>query len=120
MGYATLVVVIAVGFSACAQILTDPRISARFIWKSLIAIALYAVHVAVGIGVMVFLLPSNRNAAAAGATAIVGWIALGGLGLLRYSPRLHEPPRWPMHFGIADILCLCAVGWGVADYAGIL
>ena len=120
MQYAAFVVVLAVGFSACAQILADPRITARFVWKSVFALALYALQVAVGIAVMVFLLPVNRNAPAGGATAIVGWIALAGLGLLRYSPPLRAPPRGLMHVGIRDVLCLCAVGWGLADYAGLL
>jgi formate-dependent nitrite reductase membrane component NrfD len=120
MSYAILFVVVAVGFSAIVQIFTDPRISGAFIWKSLLAVGIYLLHAAVGICVIFFLLPWNANAAGGAVTAILGWIALGTLGLIRFAPRLREPPRWLMHFGMADILCLSALTWGVADYAGLL
>ena len=115
-----LVVVLAVGISALGQIFTDPRITRAFIWKSLMVLAIYFVQVAIGMFILIFLLPWNRNAAGAAAVALVGWVALGGLGLLRVAPRTREPPQWLMHFGIADVVCLLAVAWGLSDYAGLL
>jgi len=118
--YTSLVVVLAVGISALGQIFTDPRITRAFIWKSLTMLAIYFVHVAIGMFILIFLLPWNGNAAGAAAVALVGWVALGGLGLLRVAPRTREPPQWLMHFGIADVVCLLAVAWGLSDYAGLL
>ena len=120
MSYAILLIVIAVGFSAVVQIFTDPRITGAFIWKSLLALLIYALHGAIGFFVVFYLLPWNPDAASGAVIAIVAWIALGGLGLLRFAPRTREPPKWLMHFGIADIVCLIAIAGGIASVAGII
>jgi hypothetical protein len=120
LNFTILLAVLAVGFSACVQIFTDPRITGAFVWKSLLALAIYCLHGAIGFFVMAYLLPWNPSAAAGAVTAIVGWIALGGLGLVRLAPRTREPPRWLMHFGFADIVCVLAIAGGIANVAGLI
>jgi hypothetical protein len=117
---AVVLAVLAVGASALVQIFTDPRITRRFVAKSLIALAVYAGHVAIGLLVVMLLLPHGPEAALGITLALLGWISLGALGLIRFVPRLREPPAILMHFGIADFLCLLAIILGVLSAFGIL
>jgi hypothetical protein len=116
---ATLLVIIAVAISAIAQICTDPRITRVFIYKSLLALGVYAVHVAVAIVVMVYLLPLGPHAALGVTLAFLGWIGFGMLGLIRFAPRTKEPPRWLMQFGVPDIVCLLLIVGGIASAFGL-
>jgi len=115
---ATLALVLAVGLSAFMQILTDPRITPRFIGKSLLALAVYAVHCVAGFVVIWLLLPKGP-AAALGVTAVfLGWIGLGMLDLIRFAPRLREPPAWLTRVGVADLICLVLIVGGTASASG--
>jgi hypothetical protein len=119
-GLALLGIVIAIAVSAIVQIFTDPRITGAFIGKSLLVLAVYAVHVAAGFTVMWLLLPKGPAAALGATTAFLGWVGLGMLGLMRFAPRLREPPRWLMRVGIADLVCLALIVGGVASATGLL
>ncbi len=79
----TFLTALAVAASAIAQILTDPRITWRFIGKTMVLFGVYAVHVGVGFLVTFFLLPSGPKAATGVTAAFLGWVGLGGLGLMR-------------------------------------
>jgi hypothetical protein len=116
---ALLLLIVAIGLSAIAQIFTDPRITRAFVWKSLVALAVYAVHVAVAILVMVYLLPWGPDAALGVTIAMLGWIGLGTLGLIRFSPRLQEPPAILMRVGIADAICVIVIAAGLASAMGL-
>ncbi len=108
-----LPLLLAIIASGIAQILTDPRITKRFIKKSLLALLVYSVHVGIGMAVALWLLPLGPPAAAGMTIAMLGWIGLGGLGLIRFAPRLREPPAFLLHFGIADAVCLVAIAAGL-------
>jgi hypothetical protein len=112
--------VAAIGMSAIVQIFTDQRITPQFIARSLVAVAVYAVHVAMAIVVMVYLVPPGDAGALGATAALVGWIGLGVLGLIRFAPRLREPPAWLMRFGIADGACLALIAGGLASAAGLV
>jgi hypothetical protein len=43
---------------------------------------------------------------------------LGALGLIRYAPRLQEPPRFLLRFGIADAVCLASIAGGIIYASG--
>lgn len=114
MGWlANLLLALAVLVSALAQALTDPRVTRKFVYHSMIAFAVYAVHVTTGILVMLYLLPFKPEAAVGATMALLGWIGLGGLGLVRFAPRLREPPRFLLRFGVVDAICLLLIASGV-------
>jgi hypothetical protein len=110
--------VLAVGASAVIQILTDPRITSRFIGKSLLVLAVYAVHCAAGFLVIWLLLPKGPAAALGATAAFLGWVGFGFLGLIRFAPRLREPPAWLVRVGIADLVCLGLIVGGVVSARG--
>ena len=116
--FAQLLAVIAVAASALVQIFTDPRITRKFLANTMIAFAVYAAHVAIGGTVLLFLLPRGPNAAAGLTAAFLGWVGLGALGLIRFAPRLREPPRFLLHFGIADAVCLLVIAGGIIYASG--
>jgi len=109
---------VAVAASALVQIFTDPRITRRFVATSLVALLVYAVHIGVGMLVMVFLLPWGPDAAPGATIAILGWIGLGGLGLVRFAPRLREPPAMLMRFGPVDAVFLLMIAGGIVWAVG--
>jgi len=111
--WAQLSGVLIVLISAVVQILFDPRITRRFIASSLLAFLIYAVYVGVGLAVALTLLPQGPAAAAGTTLSIIGWIGLGGLGLVRMAPRLREVPTLLAKFGVADIICLVAMMAGL-------
>lgn len=51
--------------------------------------------------------------------ALLAWIGLGGLGLMRFSPRLREPPRWILHLGVADLAFFVVIAIGVNSAGGL-
>ena len=116
IAFAQVLAAIAVLASALVQIFTDPRITRKFITNSVIASAVYAAHVAIG-GTILWFLPRGPNAAAGVTVAFLGWVGLGALGLIRFAPRLREPPRFLLHFGIPDAVCLLMIAGGIV-YAG--
>lgn len=90
--WAQLSGVLIVLITAVVQVLFDPRITRRFIASSLIAFLVYAVYVGVGLAVALTLLPQGPAAAAGTTLSIIGWIGLGGLGLVRMAPsRVTHP-----------------------------
>ena len=117
---ASFLLVLMIAISAIAQCLTDPRITREFIYKSLLAMVIYAVHCAAGFTAIWWLLPKGPDAALGATAALVGWIGFGGLGLIRFVPRLREPPRWLMHVGLADVVCLVLIVGGVASATGLI
>jgi hypothetical protein len=119
-GLAIVAIVTAIAISAIVQIFTDPRITAAFIAKSLLVMAVYAVHVAAGFTVMWLLLPKGPDAALGATAAFLGWVGLGMLGLIRFAPRLREPPGWLLRVGIADLVCLVLIAGGVASATGLI
>jgi hypothetical protein len=119
-GLAMVAIVTAIAISAIVQILTDPRITRAFVGKSLLVLAVYAVHVAAGFLVIWLLLPKGPDAALGATAAFLGWIGFGMLGLIRFAPRLREPPRWLLRVGIADLICLTLIVGGVASATGLI
>jgi hypothetical protein len=105
--------------SAAAQIMVDPRINRRFVWQSLIALGLFAFHCALGMVVLLLARAfyaghEHDEMAVAAPLAWLGWLGLGGLSLMRYAPGTTDPPRWLMHFGVADIIFLLMITAGLA------
>ncbi len=117
--FALFTAVLAVAASALVQIFTDPRITGQFVAKSLLALAVYALHIAIGLLVVVFLLPHGPDAAMGVTTAVLGWIGLGALDLIRFAPRLREPPAILLRFGLGDAVCLLVIATGVLSAFGI-
>jgi hypothetical protein len=103
------------------QMMTDPRITRQFIRRAMVCVAVYLAYAAIGIGFLFLLIRVGHgpNAIVGVLAAFVGWILLGVLGLIRFVPRLREPPRWLMHVGIADAICLVIVAAGVAMTFGV-
>ena len=116
--FAILALVLAVGVSAIVQILTDPRVTPGFISKGLLALIVYVVHCATGFAAIWLLLPKGPAAALGVTAAFFGWIGLGMLDLIRFVPRLREPPAWVMRVGIADLACLALIVGGTASASG--
>jgi hypothetical protein len=110
-----VIVVLATGIAALVQIFTDPRITREFIYKSLVVLAVYAAHLAVGLLVLIYLLPHHPDSAIGSVAALLGWLGLGFLGLVRFAPRLREPPAFLMQFGIADAVFLLMIAGGLAS-----
>lgn len=108
-----LLAILAVAASALVQIFTDPRITRQFLAKSIIALAVYAAHAAIGVSVILLLLPRGPDAAAGVVAAVLGWLGLGFLGLVRFAPRLREPPKILMRYGVADAACLLVIAGGI-------
>jgi hypothetical protein len=104
------------------QMMSDPRITRRFIRTTMIAVAFYLVHIAIGVGVLFLLIKVGRGPHAIDGLliAFLGWVGLGILGLIRFAPRLREPPRFLMHVGIGDIACFFAIAGGVAAVFGLI
>ncbi len=87
--------------------------------KTLWLAGIYLVYVALGIWLLLAVM-APVGARGPGAAFAIGlllaWIFYGGLTLMRAVPRYREPPRWIMHFGIADVVLLvllfgCLVGY---------
>ena len=119
-GLAMVLIVAAIAIAAIVQIRADPRIGRAFIHESLRVLALYAAFLAVGFMLMWLLLPKGPDAALGATAAFLGWVGFGMLGLIRFAPRLREPPRWLMRVGIADLVCLALIAGGVASATGLI
>lgn len=111
-------IMLAVIVSGTVQILTDPRVTRAFIKKSAAALVVFAAHVATGLMVVACLSPQGPDAAVGVTIAILGWIGLGALGLIRLAPRLRQPPAILTQFGVADIVCLLAITIGLVTVMG--
>lgn len=118
--FGTLLAVLTVCISALVQIATDPRITRRFMYRSLIAMAAFAAQAVLGILVIVYLVPLGPDAASGVLIAFLGWLGLGMLGLIRFAPRLREPPAVLLRFGVADLVCLLMIGIGIVLASGLM
>jgi hypothetical protein len=107
-----------IALSAGAQLLTDPRLNRKFVYRSLLALLLFAGHCTIGGLVFFWLLPHPPEAVLGVMAGFSGWLGLGMLGLLRLAPRTREPPRWLLHVGIADLVCLAVIAAGIASVLG--
>lgn len=112
-GLAPIGALVLVFASALVQILVDPRITRRFMARSLWSLLVYALYVGLGLTAALAWLPMGPDAVAGAVLVILGWIGLGALGLIRLAPRLHDPPAWLARFGIADLVGLAALAAGV-------
>lgn len=104
-----LIVVVAAGLAALAQIRNDPRIDRKFTLRSLLALAGFAVGCAAGFVLIISRLdgPQREDVALAATLAIVAWIAFATLWLIRLAPRLREPPAFLMRpWGVIDLALL--------------
>lgn len=109
---------LTIALSAAVQLFTDPRINKRFIQKSLVALLVYFVHAAIGGSVLYVLIPLGPKAALGVTLAFVGWIGLGVLGLIRFSPRLKTPPKMLLQVGAADAVFLLLIVFGLISALG--
>jgi hypothetical protein len=108
----------AVAISALAQCFTDPRITKKFAAKSMVALAVYAVHAVAGMAVIYYLLPHKPEAALGVTLAFVGWMGLSVLVLVRIAPRLKEPPALLMRAGVLDAVFLLIIVAGIVQALG--
>jgi hypothetical protein len=113
---------VLVAMMLAIQMMSDPRITRDFIRKTMVWVGVYLVHTAIGAGFLFLLIRVGRGPNAIGGVlaAFLGWIFLGVLFLIRFVPRLREPPRWLMHVGIADAICLLVIAAGVAAALGFI
>ena len=86
--------------------------------KTLWLMGIYALYVALGLGLLLLLAPRQPGESKALflTGVIVGWIFYGALTLMRVVPRYREPPSWLMRFGIADLLMLGLMFGSLAGY----
>jgi hypothetical protein len=104
---------LAIGVSALAQAFTDPRVNRAFVAKTLLALLVYAAHIGVAILVIAFMPKGGPNDALGITLAVFGWIGLGFLGLVRFAPRLKEPPQVLLRFGLLDVAFLAMIAGGL-------
>ncbi len=119
MELGVLIVVIAAGLAALAQIRSDPRITKEFRRKSYAALAFYAVFIICGIGALLLFpfRPGSAVVASSAVAFILAWTVLGALWLMRLAPRLREPPAWLMRPWSPLDLTLIAIAIGAAAVA---
>lgn len=87
----------------------------RTLWMA----GIYLVYVGLGTWGLFLLVPeggSNENAPILAVFAMLGYILYGVLVLMRHVPRYREPPRWLMHFGVADMLILLLLFGSLAAF----
>jgi hypothetical protein len=91
--------------------------------------ALYVQVGAVGIAIMIqfsSVLPRTPTTAPGFVIAIIGWIGLALHVLMRMLPSEFWPdekrpkPRWMQRVGIFNVVCLFALGGGIATMAGFV
>lgn len=113
-GLNTTLLLLLLGLAIAIQIARHSSFRWTFLSGSLMSIAVYAAHVVIGIVLFFMLADARPEGIGALAVALVGWLALGCLDLIRIAPRNAEPPRILMRPGIADIICLIVIAIGVA------
>jgi hypothetical protein len=104
-----LVLVVAVLIANLPAVMQQWRSDRPGFIKTLWLMGIYALYVALGIGILLLLAPregTGETKALLLAGVVVGWIFYGALTLMRVVPRYREPPRWLMRFGIADLVLL--------------
>jgi hypothetical protein len=113
--YGSILIAVAIAVSACAQSLTDPRLRARFAdaGKQTLPFGICAVHAVVAIAVLIFLLPKGSNPVRGELAALLGWLGLCALALLRFAEKPYRP-LWLLRFGLPDVVCLIVLATGLA------
>jgi hypothetical protein len=96
---------------------TDRPGAIKTVWMS----GLYLLYVGLGIALLLLLVPGEGGSEDKSfwlTGLMVGWIFYGALTLMRLVPRYREPPRWMMHFGIADLTVLGLMAVCLGGYSG--
>ena len=104
----------AVIVSAAAQMCTDPRVSRRFVQVRKVLTAIVALYGVLGVAALIAFVPRGQVAAFGAFAAVFGWIGLGVLAWLRFSPGPQTPAR-ALHVGKPDLACLVAITAGLAQ-----
>jgi membrane associated rhomboid family serine protease len=111
---AVLLIAGAVVISAAGQMCSDPRVSKRFAQKRKLTTALYAQYGAMSLAALIAFVPRGQIAAFGAFAAVFGWIGLGVLAFVRFSPGPDTPAR-VLHVGGPDIACLVAIAAGMSQ-----
>ena len=107
--WGVLILVVMVLVANLPAVMQQWRTDRQGFIKTLWLMGIYALYVALGLALILFLLPGRDGTEANAlllAGLVVGWIFYGALTLMRVVPRYREPPRWLMRFGIADLVLL--------------
>ena len=111
-GLGVLVVVLAALVANMPAVMEQWRTDRSGFIKTLELLVAYFIYCGLGLALLVGILPGTApgedhiDKVLALTGLIVGWIVYGALTLMRVVPRYREPPRWLMHFGIADVFVL--------------
>lgn len=108
-----LSMMIAIVVSAVAQCFTDPRVAPLPVRKSRIAMGVFALQVGIAIFAMSRLTKPRADDTMWTTLALIGWVGLGALSLVRGAPKLKNPPAFLMTMGWPDVLCFSAIVTGV-------
>ncbi|MDP3416131.1 hypothetical protein [Falsiroseomonas sp.] len=125
MGGALALLVLALGAAAAVQAASDIRVARAFLGRTLRSIGLYLGFLAVPLLVLLFadalLPPVPRQQAATGTLlAGLGWLGLAVLLLVRTLPRLPRIPESWLRFGLADVVLLVLLGFGIGRIVGLV
>ncbi|HUU66772.1 MAG TPA: hypothetical protein VMW57_05745 [Methyloceanibacter sp.] len=117
--WVVLIVVLAVMVANIPAVMQQWRDDRPGFIKTLWMVVVYLAYLALGIWLMLEVM-APVGARGPGVLFAIGfllsWIFYGGLTLMRVVPRYREPPRWLMHFGIADIVLLGLLFGCLAGY----
>jgi hypothetical protein len=122
LSWVVLIVVLVVLVANIPAVMQQWHDDRAGVIKTLWLVVIYLVYVALGIWLLLAVL-APAGARGRGVPFAIGlllsWIFYGALTLMRVVPRYREPPRWLMHFGIADIVLLgllfgCLAGYVLA------
>ena len=113
-----LLLIIAVFIANLPGVMEQWRSDRPGFIKTLWLMGIYALYVALGLGLLLLLAPRQPGESKALflTGVIVGWIFYAALTLMRVVPRYREPPSWLMRFGIADLLVLGLMFGSLAGY----
>ena len=115
---ALLVVVVGVAIASIVQAVSDPRVTPAYLRQSLVALAAYFAHGVASIVLLVFIVPQHIAPWGLG-VALIGWLGLGLMILLRLAPGSDARPAWILRFGPVDVLCLALIAVGLAAATGL-
>lgn len=90
-----LIAVVAVALVAVATARTDPRINAAFTARTMTVFALYMGYCVIAVLVVFYSLrgaPVSALKAAAGTVFVLAWIGFGVMWLIKFVPKLKQPP----------------------------
>lgn len=90
-----VIAVVAVVLVIVATARTDPRINAVFTVRTMGLFALYMGYCVIAVLIVFYILrgaPVGMLKAAAGMVFVLAWIGFGVLWLIRYVPKLKQPP----------------------------